>query len=48
LWCPIAVKPKLYIAHHLWGWGEKNKKNKGKNRIQLVKPESVREKSDGQ
>jgi hypothetical protein len=23
---PIAVKPKLYFAHHLWGWGEKIKK----------------------
>jgi hypothetical protein len=26
----------------------KKKKKKGKNRTQLVKPESVREKSDGQ
>jgi hypothetical protein len=47
LWCPIAVKPKLYIAHHLRGWGGEKEK-KGKNRTQLVKPESVRKKCDGQ
>jgi len=32
LWCPIAVKPKLYIAHHLWGWGEKRRKEKRKKK----------------